>query len=58
MTLDDDSPTPESPQRGTSLLCGPHTIEVDFETPGAMAEFLEALAFILRSKRRVTITIE
>lgn len=50
--------TPQQPRPGTSLLRGPHKLEIDIADPLAMAEFLEALAFILRARRRVVVTIE
>jgi hypothetical protein len=56
--IEDGIPTPETPRPGSSLLSGPHTIEIDLADAGTMGDFLEALAFILRARRRVRITIE
>lgn len=36
----------------------PMCIELEFEDPGSVADFLERLAFILRARRRVVISIE
>lgn len=49
----------DQPQvRPLSPSAGPHTIEIDFADPDQMAEFLYALAYLLRSRGRVRVTIE
>lgn len=54
----DDFPTPAAPRPGTAALAVSHTIEIDVADANSMADFLEALSFILRARRRVRVTIE
>lgn len=53
-----DEPTPKHPRPGTSALAAPHTIEIELADPAALADFLDSLAFMLRVRRRVRVTIE
>jgi len=44
--------------RGTALMLQPHTIELQSADPESLAEFFESLAYILRARHKIRVTIE
>lgn len=53
-----DPPTPKDPRPGTVRMREPLCIELEFADPDMVADFLERIAFVLRTRRGVKITIE